>query len=301
MTVESSSYLVVGGDSLVGSETLRALRRRGLKALATTRRSETIREDRIFMDFERPETYRVPAEVRCALVIAAATNYDRCAADPMARKINVELIPDLVISLIRQGVHIIFISTNSVFGGEQPWPAEDAEHRPGIPYAEQKSVGETAILSRLSSEEAGRLAIVRLTKILNADVSPLPGWRATWALGEPVEPFEDLIFAPMSVMFCADSLARIAEQRASGILHLSGSDNVSYVQFAHALAARLGVDASLIKPTTSVAKGIHIAFLPTYSGLGMPRTSALTGLKPQPLSDVVADIFPDPASAGPLS
>jgi dTDP-4-dehydrorhamnose reductase len=290
---ERASYLVVGGDSLVGGETVRAFRRRELRVLATTRRAETVGPDRILLDFERPETYTVPQEIGCALVIAAATNYERCATDPMARKINIELIPKLVVSLIGQGVHVLFISTNSVFGGEQPWPDEDASHRPGIPYAEQKSLGEAAIHAGLiGTDGEARLSIVRLTKILNADVSPLPGWRAAWARGEVVEPFEDLIFSPISAKFCAESLVTLAEKRPPGSLHLSGAENVTYVELARVLALRFGVDPELIRPTTSKARGVQIPFLPTYSGLGMPRTGRLTGVLPQTLDAVIADVFP---------
>jgi dTDP-4-dehydrorhamnose reductase len=295
---ERDGYLVVGGDSLVGGETLRALRGRGRLAFGTTRRPQTVDGDRILLDFERPETWQVPDHIGRALVIAAATNYDRCATDPLARTINVELIPALVRSLLEQGLHVTFISTNSVFGGEQPWPAEDAPHRPGIPYAEQKSLGEAAIreaAGRLGALD--RLAIVRLTKILTADVSPLPAWRAAWSKGEVVEPFEDLIFAPMSARFCAAGLATIAETRPSGALHLSGAENVSYVRLAQTLARRFGVDDALIRPTTSKAKGVHIAFLPTYSGLGMQRTTEFTGLRPQPLDSVIDDIFPKDSAA----
>lgn len=297
MTVDRASYLVVGGDSLVGSETVCAFQRRGLRVLATTRRAETVTADRILLDFERPETYAIPGHVGCALVIAAATNYERCATDPMARRTNVELIPNLVIALIRQGVHVVFISTNSVFGGQQPWPSEYAPHFPGLPYAEQKSLGEAAIHAGLAgSDGEDRLSIVRLTKILNADVSPLPGWLSAWRQGQIVEPFEDLIFAPISVRFCAESLVTIAVKRPAGNLHLSGADNVTYVQLAHALARRFGVDPDRIRPTTSLAKGVSIPFLPKYSGLGMPRTTELTGLQPQALDAVIADVFPKEAS-----
>ena len=296
MSGKRASYLVIGGDSLVGGETVKIFRRRGLQVLSTTRRAETVGPDRILLDFERPETYYVPQEIDCALVIAAATNYERCAIDPMARRINVELIPNLVITLIQQGVHVLFISTNSVFGGEQPWPDEDAPHRPGIPYAEQKSLGEAAIHAGLSGTDGeARLSIVRLTKILSIDVPPVPGWRAAWACGEAVEPFEDLIFAPMSVKFCAESLVTLAEKRPPGNLHLSGAENVTYVELARVLALRFGIDTKLIRPTTSKARGIHIPFLPTYSGLGMQRTARLTGVLPQTLDAVIADLFPKEA------
>lgn len=288
---DATGALVVGGDSLVGGGAVAALARRGQRVLASTRRRDRLGDGRVLIDFEDESTFRAPAGVGTALLIAAATNYDRCERDPQARVINVEMIPRLAAALLEQGLHVAFVSTNSVFGGERPWPHEDDQHAPGIAYARQKSEGEVAIraaASRLGAED--RLAIVRLTKILDATVSPLPAWRAAWARGEAVEPFEDLIFAPISVRFVGEALATIGERRASGNLHVSGAENVSYVTFAEALARRLGVDAGLIRPTTAVARGVHIAFKPRYSGLGMTRTGALTGLAPQRLEDLVDDL-----------
>ncbi len=286
-------FLVVGGDSLVGRGTVCALARRGQKVLASTRRRDTPHSGRIFLDFEDEGTFAAPEGIDYAFVIAAATNYDRCETDPAAAVINVKLIPRLVAALLDQGLFVAFISTNSVFGGERPWPREDDPHAPGIAYARQKSEGEREI--RAAAERRGafdRLSIIRLTKILDAQTPPVPSWLEAWKQGRKVTPFADLIFAPMSVDFVGEALATIGEKRVAGHLHLSGAQNVSYVDFAHAVARRLKVDPALIEPTTAVAKGVHIAFKPTYSGLGMARTTELTGIRPQPLDLLVQDLFP---------
>jgi dTDP-4-dehydrorhamnose reductase len=204
----------------------------------------------------------------------------------------VELIPRLVASLLEQGVFVTFISTNSVFGGERPWPGEEDPHAPGIAYAKQKSAGENVILASARRLDAlNRLNIVRLTKILNRDTSPLPAWFAAWQRGEPVQPFSDLIFAPMSVRFVGEALATIGEKRIPGHLHLSGAENVTYVDLANTLAERLRIDPALIAPTTAVEKGVNIPFKPRYSGLGMRRTTALSGIEPQTLADVADDLL----------
>ncbi|WP_413208133.1 sugar nucleotide-binding protein [Rhodospirillum sp. A1_3_36] len=290
---DKRSFLVVGGDSLVGGSTVRALKARGHEVHASTRRPDTLEPGRVLVDFEKEETYRAPDGVDYAFVIAAATNYERCETDPMAKVINVELIPRLVASLLDQGLFVTFISTNSVFGGERPWPHEDDAHTPGIAYAQQKADGEREVL-RLTNELGARdrLNITRLTKIMDSDTPPLPNWLASWNRGETITPFADLIFAPMSVRFVGDALATIGEKRVPGNLHLSGADNVSYVDFAQALARHLGYGASVVEPTTSTAKGVHIAFKPTYSGLGMTRTRDLTGLEPQSLDALIRDLFP---------
>ncbi len=284
--------MVVGGDSLVGSELLRALVRRGHNSYASTRRMSSVGERRVYLDFESDDTFKAPRDVGYAFIVAAATNYDRCEKDPLARKINVELIPSLIASLLEQGLFVTFISTNSVFGGERPWPHEEDPHAPAIAYAIQKDVSEKVIRSSakvLKAEE--RLNIVRLTKILDRNTSPLPTWYEAWESGEIVQPFSDLIFAPMSVQFVGEALAILGEKRVPGDLHLSGADNVSYVDFASALATAKGVNPQLIAPTTATAKGIHIAYKPRFSGLGMQRTTALTGVQPQTLASVVTDLL----------
>ena len=211
---DKSAYLVVGGDSLVGGGVVSALEQRGHRTFASTRRRDTLDPKRVYLDFESDAPFRAPSEAGYAFLIAAATNYDRCETDPLAKVINVELIPRAVASLLEQGLFVTFVSTNSVFGGEQPWPHEDGTHAPGIAYAQQKSDGEKVVLDAAAKLGAlDRLNIVRLTKIMNAGVSPVPAWIAAWKKNQPIQPFADLIFAPISVKFVGNALATIGEKR----------------------------------------------------------------------------------------
>ena len=47
------------------------------------------------------------------------------------------------------------------------------------------------------------------------------------------------------------------------------------------------MDRKLIAPFTFVQMGVRALFAPKYSGMGMTRTTALTGLHPEPLDAVV--------------
>jgi len=288
---ERSAFIVVGADSLVGEALIKSLNHRGHETYGTTRRLATVSAQRLYFDFEAAQPFKAPTDATYAYVVAAATNYERCEKDPQARVINEELTPRAIANLLSQGLFVTFISTNSVFGGDRPWPQEEAPHAPQIPYAAQKSRAEVAVRTAARSLRAeSRLNIVRLTKILSSSTPPLPAWQAAWRRLEAVQPFADLIFAPMSVKFVGESLAILGEKRVSGDLHLSGAANVTYVDLAHALASRLNIQPDLVQPTTATAKGISIPFKPRFSGLGMARTTRLTELRPQSLHEVVADI-----------
>ncbi len=97
----------------------------------------------------------------------------------------------------------------------------------------------------------------------------------------------------MSVKFVGEALTTIGEKRISGNLHLSGAENITYLEFAHALARRLGVESDLIHPTTAIEKGVSIPFKPRYSGLGMTRTTQLCDIEPQRLDQLVDDLVAD--------
>lgn len=290
--MSDSAHLVIGADSLVGSGLIETLRERGHKVFGTTRRKETLSADRLFFDFEDPVTPAFPDEIEFVHVVAAASDYTRCATQPECHTVNTVHTPRLVETLLRRGLFVTFISSNSLFGGDRPWPSEDAPHDARFPYAIQKSLAEEGVKQAARECAAeDRMAIVRLTKVMHASSSPLPAWLDSWQRGQTVRPFADLVFAPVSRRFVAQALAIISEKRVAGALHVSGADNITYVDFAHILAKALGVDPNLIVPTTAVAQGIDIPFKPRFSGLGMPRTTTSTGIQPQAPEDVVTDIL----------
>ena len=66
------------------------------------------------------------------------------------------------------------------------------------------------------------VAVVRLTKVLAAELPLIGRWVEALKAGKPVEAFTDLICAPMPVDFVAEALARIGAQQKGGLFHLSG-------------------------------------------------------------------------------
>lgn len=286
---EKKNFIVVGGDSFLGTSLISQLKDQGHNVVSTTRRKDALSFDKVFLDIRESDNFKISEGVDCVFIVAGVTNYGQCETDPEAWGVNVEAIPHLASRFLKAGSFVYFISTNSVFGGDHPWPGEDDLHYPNIAYSRQKSESEVAI--RNHAKKLGylhQLAIVRLTKIVAPGTLPFPQWIEDWGNGQIVTPFEDLIFAPISLGFVARSLATLGENPLAGNFHLSGTKNITYCDFARALAKKMGFPDSLISPTTSLIKGIKVLYLPKYSGIGMEKTSKLTGIAPESLDSVVA-------------
>jgi len=291
-TPNEEKILVVGSDSFLGTELIRVLEKQKRNVIGTTRREDTVTKKRVFLDLFTDELkFIAPQGTTYAYLLAGIVNYGKCETDPRAWEVNVDKMTLLAMQLLEQGIFVTFISTNTVFGGERPWCNEDEPHTPEFAYAKHKSAAEESI--RSAAEKIGALDylnIVRLTKILAINTSPLPDWFSLMERGEKLTPFLDLIIAPMSLRHTAESLAEIGKQRLPGNFHLSGSENINYNDLACALATELDFNLELVAPTTATEMKVTIPFKPKFSGIGMQKTTRTTGIQPQALEKVVADL-----------
>lgn len=286
----AGGLLVVGGDSLVGAAVAQHAATCGIPVVRTTRRPEGVHRGSVYLDLAQPDDFICPEGIGTALIAAAVTPYQRCATDPLAQRVNVDGPAELALRLAAGGVFVVYLSSNTVFGGDRPFCNEDDEIAPRFAYAEQKAGGELALAQALR-EHPQSWCTVRLTKVLAPSVPPLPDWERQLASGQCIRPFTDLVFAPVSRQYVAAALVRIAQSHLPGRFHLSGQDNVSYAAFARALVAARGLAPGRVQATTAAAAGVSTAFQPRYSALGMARTQRSLGLTPQPLAAVVQDLL----------
>lgn len=286
---DNGAWLVVGGDGLIGRTLARRLDAEGRVVLATTRRRGCAGALRPHLELAQdPSDWTPPQPVSVAFLLAAAANQLSCCADPSAsRRINVDHTVALARRLVSLGAFVVFTSTNLVFDGEQPRYPTCASPHPTSEYGRQKAEAEQALLAL-----GPRVAVVRLTKVLAAEMPLIGRWVDQLKAGQPVEAFTDLICAPMPVEFVAEALARIGAQQQGGLFHLSGADEVSYADLARSLARRLGVDSALVKPTTSVAAGLTLQSLPRHSSLDAQDVAKAFALPPPRLEAVIESCVP---------
>ena len=151
----------------------------------------------------------------------------------------------------RRDIHLVYISTNAVFDGQDAPYSEKDPVRPINKYGALKAECE-----RLVSETLKHYTIVRPILMYGWNhivTRPNP---ATWIYdklirGEAVQLVTDVYENPLFNLQCGRALWAVAEKKPAGIFHLAGKTVVNRHQFGLKLAEVFGLDAALIKPVDS--------------------------------------------------
>lgn len=240
---KSGRALVVGGDSLVGSELQVHCRKLGWAVEATSRRAGT--PGGVFLDLSDPDfTPLQRADYDVAFVCAAVTSMQVCQSDPArSRRINVGNTLDLMRRLADRGTHLVFLSSSQVFDGETPMPDEAAPTAPKNEYGAQKLAVEEAI-------ERHNLpaAVLRVTKVLaDRPVGVFKGWFEALAKGQPVQAATNMALSPVMVADVAEAAERLAAGRHRGVWHLGSSDDIGYFDAARLMAETRHLPVALVQ------------------------------------------------------
>lgn len=245
--------LITGGAGLLGSELVRCAPA-GTEVHVTVHRSP------------------VPTDVAAAVVAHPVDLTDAVAVDALVA----EVAPTVVVHTAyskdrhdvteastaavarvcdRHAVWLVHLSTDALFDGEHAPYAEADDPSPLHAYGRAKATAEWTV--RRSAPDA---AIVRTSLIVRPDGSdPTSAWVvAALAAGERVRLFTDEIRTPVLV----DDLAAmvwevvgLGRPAGSGVWHLAGPERLSRADIGRRLAARLGLDASLIDACASPTDG----------------------------------------------
>lgn len=278
--------LVIGGDSLIGGALLQGARDLAWEAAGTTRRPGVAEMTYLDLSVRAPIPQR---HYDAAILCAAMSRHDQCAADPYgAFRANVEGPARIAEALSAMGTHIVFLSTDSVFGAANCLRRESDASAPGNGvYPALKAKAEAALSESVRPEH---LAIVRMTKVVSVQREPFRTWCSGLRAGARIEGLSDLLFCPISLRYAAQALLQLAAGAHQGVFHLSGERDLSYAEFAWELSARAG-GASQVVTRRMAEAGVQPAYRPVISRLGMARTNRVAGLFAQPVTAVVDDLM----------
>ena len=278
--------LIVGIDSVIGSELARVLTGAGESVVGTTRRRSAGDDETVFLDLSDDVTEWRAADGIAVAVLAAAMDQQQCLRDPeLSRRVNVDNMLIIARSLMNAGARVVFLSTNLVFDCAHPNQPADSVYRPLNVYAAEKAAVEQGLLA------AGSLAtICRLAKVLTGRLPLVAHWLTDLAANRPISAFNDLNVSPVSLGYVTEFLLRAIRQPQGGIFQISGAQELSYCALAKALAKRCGSPASLVHCRSGHEAGIDLPAFPRHPSLDGSRTRAIFGLSPQPLPDLLDEL-----------
>jgi dTDP-4-dehydrorhamnose reductase len=274
--------VLVVGEGLIGAALARHLERQGHSVVPTSRRPDA-GGGFLHLDLAEPQGWSDLPDVDAAVLCAAVARLADCDADPEgSARINVAGCVELAQRLAGRGAQAVLLSTDKVFDGARAQRRRDEPPCPATEYGRQKAVAEEGVLNA-----GDRTAVLRLTKVLDARLPLIEGWRRDLAARRPITPFSNMFCAPVTVDLVMEMATRLLEEGRAGIFHCSGAEESSYQVLAEALADRWGGDRNLIEPVEAASPPEH---RPPHSTLDMSLEEALFGIHGPTLTELVERI-----------
>jgi len=235
-------YLIVGGDSLIGSALSDYWLEKKTLFRASTRKKEKVADDRPFIDLKNIDTFQKLDCYKSAVICAAITGIAESEKNPdRVRKVNVTGIIELAKWFNKHGIHFVFLSTSLVFDGKCPNQKPNAPRNPFNEYGRQNAEVEIFV------EKLPNACILRLTKVIHPGLELLKRWKNNLSNGHSIYAFGDMTLSPVNLDEVVQKIDRLIKDRTRGIYQLSGENDISYYDFALEFAKKNGYSPDLVK------------------------------------------------------
>lgn len=274
------SVLVTGASGFLGHAVSAALRARGRTVVGTSQGQAPAYRALSLEDGGGAASDLVRALRPAAIVhLAALSDADVCAKDPTrAHRINASATAAIAAAAREVGAHLIFASSDLVFGGDRAPYAEGDPTGPLGPYMASKLAAEEAVLAASPGFLVARLALLYGPSAA-ARPSFTDGLIARLRKGEPASLFVDQVRTPLLVDDAGVLLADLLDRGAGGLLHLAGPERISRHAHGVAIATALGLDPGLCRPTRLA--DAPISPRPADTSMRIERLVRLVGWTPR--------------------
>ncbi len=283
MSPEPRTILLLGREGQIGAELLALGERFGFAVEGPARRQIDIAD--------AAAVGAALAASRAGLVVNAAayTAVDRAEREvERAFAVNALGAANLAAACARQGVPLVHLSTDYVFGAAKraPW-REDDPIDPLSVYGASKAAGELAVRAAVE-----RHVILRTSGVFSRHRRNfLKAVLAAAAAGRALEVVDDQTTCPTPACHVAEAILTLAQRLGEGdgwgTYHYCAEGPVTWFAFAGAILevyAGLGRSAPAPRPVASAAYGAP-ARRPPYAVLDCGKIAARWAIRPRPWRD----------------
>ncbi len=252
--------LVTGSNGLLGQKLVYKLKDRTDVELIATARGENRLIDQTGYAFysmdigNRANVDDVIDQVRPDHIIhtAAMTQVDDCELDHEAcDRANVDAVQYVVDAAERNNCHLVHISTDFIFNGEEGPYDEEGVADPLSYYGNAKWKGELIVQNSNLNWAILRTVLV-FGIVDNMSRSNIVLWaKGALEKGNPINVVDDQFRSPTLAEDLADGCILAVEKNATGIYNISGKDTFSIIDLVGEVADYYGLDKNLINPVSS--------------------------------------------------
>ena len=243
---------ITGGSGLLGSNIAKLAASKFHVYSAYNKNKVSMRGVHFFqIDLAKKDNLNKIKEICPDFIIhcAALANVDYCEEYPdEAYKQNV-LVSGYIAETAKEiGSRLIHISTDHVFNGEKGDYKESDPPNPINIYGKTKLESEQKVLSIYPGACVVRTNIFGWNKIARLSL-------AEWMIdkltnNKELPGLKDIYFSSILVNNLAEILFKLQEKKYEGIIHITGSESCSKLDFARKIAEVFNLDKSLIKPVS---------------------------------------------------
>jgi dTDP-4-dehydrorhamnose reductase len=245
------------------------------------------------MDFTNPysiDTVFYKHQPDVVIHSGAISKPDDCEKDQvMAYMVNVEGTVHLMMNAADYKSFFIFISTDFVFHGEAGMYKEEDERQPVNYYGRTKMEAEDAVRDYEHEWSIVRTVLVYGKPQAGRD-NILTVVKNKLEKGEGYNVFDDQVRTPTYVEDLAAAVAKIIENKATGIFHISGEDVLTPYQMAIEAASFLNLDKSLLRKVVA-ADMPQLAIRPLKTGFNIDKAKKELDFRPTPFSEGLRKTF----------
>ena len=290
--------LITGSNGLLGQKLLHKLRQDSSVQIIATSKGENRVSNKdgytyFDLDITNNDTVaKLIAREKPQVVIntAAMTNVDLCEDEKKAcDALNVEAVRYLADSCAMIDAHLIQISTDFIFDGEDGPYTEEDEPNPLSYYG----------LSKLKSEEVlqahnVKWTILRTIIVFGVGEKLSNGNIVLWAKGalakgDPLNIIDDQFRAPTLAEDLADACILAAKKKAFGVFNASGKDIMSIYEIVERIAKHYGNTTENLN-RISTATLNQTAGRPPRTGFILDKSKKVLGYNPHSFEECLTII-----------
>lgn len=242
-----TSFLILGGSGILGSEVIRSANKLGLDYLAPRSSDLDIRNSSLADEFI--SNYQPNWIINCAAWTDVEGAEDSIS---LADQLNAQAVGNLAAAALKNGSSLIHFSTDYVFDGNSSSAYEVSDStNPINQYGASKLRGELALTD--SGLKSGY--VVRTSWLYGAQGKNFVKTMARKALnGESVNVVDDQIGSPTSARDLAAATFEIVRVKPeAGIFHFANQGSCSWYEFAQEIFRLVGTTIEMVKPIGSDA------------------------------------------------